>query len=181
MADNTRRAAWPEPERITAERVILEPLSIRHATEMVDVLADASVYAFTGGAAPSLKQLQNRYRTQTAARSPDGLQQRLNWIVRRRDSDAAVGFVQATVERTATGSDDPALVADLAWVVSPAHQGQGIASEATSAMITWLRANGVGSFAAYIRSDHLASIGVARNQGLHQTSIVKHGETRWES
>ncbi|MEO6827450.1 MAG: GNAT family N-acetyltransferase [Microbacteriaceae bacterium] len=181
MADNAKRAAWPDQERITAERVILEPLSIRHATEMVDVLADASVYAFTEGEAPSLARLESRYTTQTAGRSPDGSQQWLNWIVRRQDSDAAVGFVQATVERIAGGAENPTLVANLAWVVAPAHRGQGIASEATGAMIGWLRLHGVGSFAAFIRPNHFASIGVARNQGLHPTSIAKHGETRWES
>jgi RimJ/RimL family protein N-acetyltransferase len=143
---------------------------------MVDVLADPALYEYTGGAAPSLEQLQARYAAQSAGRSGDGSQWWLNWIVRLKDTGEPVGFVQATVE-----SEGPERVANIAWVISPRHQGHGIASEAARAMLTWLQSQEVVRFVAYINPGHQASMGVARRLGLSPTTVIQGGETRWES
>ena len=143
---------------------------------MVEVLAEPSLYDYTGGEAPSLELLEDRYAAQTVGHSDDGSQWWLNWVVIQRDAGKPVGFVQATVEYDGWG-----LVADIAWVTSSSWQGQGIASEATRAMVEWLRSNGVNRFTAHIHPDHQASMRVARNQGLHATSSKKDSETRWES
>lgn len=159
-----------------SERLRLEPISVEHAAEMVGVLADASLYEFTGGQAPTLDQLQRRFALQAVGHSPDRQQGWFNWIVKSTDSDASMGFVQATLVRNGTE-----LTANMAWVISPIHQGHGIASEATAAMSGWLQANGVRSFVAYIHPDHHASMGVARMQALHPTPVTEDGEVRWES
>jgi RimJ/RimL family protein N-acetyltransferase len=143
---------------------------------MVDVLADPALYEFTGGEAPSREQLRARYARQAAGRSGDGSQQWLNWIVKLKDTGVPVGFVQATVE-----SDGAEQLAEVAWVISPRHQGQGIASEATQAMLIWLESHGVDRFVAHIHPGHHASMGVARHQGLSPTTVVQDGEIRWES
>jgi RimJ/RimL family protein N-acetyltransferase len=114
---------------------------------MVAVLADPSIYEYTGGEAPTLEHLHGRYAAQLVGRS----------------------------------ADDSVLIADLAWVVTPAWQGQRIASEATWAMIGWLRSKGISHFVAHIHPDHQVSMSVARNQGLHPTGIAKDDEVRWES
>ncbi len=49
-------------ERIATDRLILEPLQLSHADEMVAVLADDRVYEFTGGDAPTFDVLVGRYR-----------------------------------------------------------------------------------------------------------------------
>lgn len=168
--------SWPTVETVTSVRLRLEPLSVEHALGMVEVLADASIYEYTGGEAPSLEQLQRRYAAQSVGHSEDGSKGWLNWIVKPNDSDAPIGFVQATIEQ-----NGPDLVADIAWVISPPHQGRGLATEATTAMTNWLRSKGVSSFVAYVHPEHDASMGVARNQGLHPTPGVQDGEIRWES
>ena len=48
-------------EPVTTERLRLEPLSVDHAAPMVAVLADPSLYEFTGGSAPGLTELPDRY------------------------------------------------------------------------------------------------------------------------
>lgn len=149
---------------------------MEHALGMVEVLANASLYEYTGGEAPSFERLQRRYAAQLVEQSEDGLQRWFNWIVKLKHSDAPIGFVQATVEQSG-----PELVANIAWVISPLHQGQGIASEATNAMNSWLRSKGVNCFVAFVHPAHFASIGVARNQGLHPTLMLEDGEVRWES
>ena len=40
------------PTRLTGERVVLEPLAVEHAVEMVDVLSSPSLYVLIGGQPP---------------------------------------------------------------------------------------------------------------------------------
>lgn len=168
--------SWPKIETIMSERLRLEPLSVKLAPEMVEVLADASVYEYTGGQAPSLEQLQRRYAAQVVGHSEDRSQGWFNWIVKKESTYVPMGFVQATLARNRSG-----MLAYIAWVISPIHQGQGMASEATTAMSLWLRSKGVNSFVAYVHPEHGASMGVARNQGLHPTPLTEGIEIRWES
>ena len=167
---------WPAAERLDSERLILQPLTLEHAQPMVAVLADAALYSFTGGEPPTLGQLQKRYAAQAVGGPSDGTQRWLNWIVEPRGADAPVGFVQATVRAHPDGA-----VADLAWLIGCANQGQGLASEATGTMMLYLRAQGIATFAAFIHPDHEASNAVARRQGLRPTGQLHDGEIRWES
>lgn len=143
---------------------------------MVKVLADTSLYEFTGGEAPTLDQPQNRYAAQAVGHSEDRSQGWFNWIVKPLNGGVPMGFVQATLE-----SEGSEVVANIAWVISPIHQGQGIASEATLAMARWLQSRGVNTLVAYVHPEHHASMGVARKQGLHPTSMTDGIEIRWES
>lgn len=166
---------WPVIEPLVSERLTLEPLSLDHARPMVDVLSDHTLYTFTGGEPPTLGTLSTRYASQI--RGPaDGSQAWFNWIARRHDTGALIGFVQATVE--SQGQDT---LAEIAWVIDPGHQRQGFASEATAAMIGWLHAQGVQRLAAHIHPEHAASQRVAHRQGLRPTSSIEDGEVRWES
>ncbi|MBG6212097.1 RimJ/RimL family protein N-acetyltransferase [Cryobacterium sp. CAN_C3] len=166
---------WPAPEQVETERFLLEPLSVDHAPEMVRVLADPSLYEFIGGEPPTPEGLVRRYVAHSVGQSNDGSEWWLNWVIRHKVSEVVVGFVQATVEGE-TGK----LSADIAWVVAPKAQGNGVATEATRAMIQWLRERGVGSFGAFVHPQHHASMAVAKNQGLAPTCTMEDGETRWE-
>ncbi|MHA7305124.1 GNAT family N-acetyltransferase [Arthrobacter sp. TMN-49] len=167
---------WPKIETVMSDRLRLEPLSVEHAPEMVDVLADASIYEYTGGEAPSLEQLERRFTAQAIGHSADELQGWFNWVVKAKDSNVPMGIVQATVERN--GKE---MVANIAWVIAPIHQGQGIASEASVTMSRWLQSQGVNSFVANIHPEHDSSMGVALHQALHPTPTTENGEIRWES
>ncbi|WP_196827756.1 GNAT family N-acetyltransferase [Frigoribacterium sp. CG_9.8] len=166
---------WPAPEQVETERFLLEPLSVGHAAEMAEVLADPLLYEFTGGEPPTHESLVRRYAAQTVGESLDGSQWWLNWVIRRKDSGVLIGFVQATV-----AGEPGALGADIAWVVAPKAQGNGVATEATYAMIQWLRERGVATLDAIIHPQHHASMAVAKNQGLEPTSTIENGEIRWE-
>lgn len=159
-----------------SRRLSLEPLTVGHAVEMVGVLADQDLYQYIGGEPPSLQQLENRYVRQAVGYSPDGAYGWLNWIIRRRDSGAAIGFTQATIARTNSN-----LAADLAWLVSPAHQGHGLATEAVTTMCAWLRRHGIARLAAHVHPDNEPSAAVARHVGMHVTDMVLDGEQRWEA
>ena len=51
---------------LRTERLELMALEAADALEMVGVLADLDLYAFTGGEPPSLERLEARYRAQVA-------------------------------------------------------------------------------------------------------------------
>lgn len=156
-------------EPLSSARLTLEPLTVDHAAAMVGVLADPSLYEFTGGAPPDLADLSARYARQSVGHSADGSEQWLNWVVVA--DGRPIGYVQATLVGTE---------AEIAWVVSPAHQGRGFATEAAAAMVDWLMAAGVTRLVAHVHPDHAASAGVAERLGLRPTDVVEEGEVQWE-
>lgn len=121
---------WPAIDPILSNRFLLDPLTVDAAEEMVSVLSDPELYVYIGGRAPTLEQLRKQYGAQVQGQSADGNQWWLNWVIRWRNSEMPVGYVQATVEdRCGTR------VAEISWVVSGAHQGHGVATEASEEMI----------------------------------------------
>ncbi len=159
-----------EPGSISTQRLNLSPLEIHDAAEMVGVLADPNLYEVIGGSPPSLPELESRYRSQIRGSGRPG-EEWLNWIIRLRDSDTAVGYVQATILE----GD-----AEMAWVVGSSWQRAGIASEAGRAVAVWLEEQGVAALSAHIQPDHLGSERVATNVGFVKTSeIDDEGEAVW--
>ncbi|MFC8899177.1 GNAT family N-acetyltransferase [Streptomyces cinereoruber] len=160
------------PGAVRTERLDLVPLSVAHAGEMAEVLADPALHAFIGGAPLSPPELRARYGRLTAG-SPDPAVAWHNWVVRLRAEDRLTGTVQATVT-------DGGRVAEVAWVVGTAWQGRGIAREAARALAGLLAARGVRTVVAHVHPDHTASAAVARAAGLAPTDRVEDGEIRWE-
>lgn len=154
---------------LSTERLELVPLLRSHAESLFPVLSDPALYTFTLGTPPvSPSALHDRYEFLEFGKSPDGTQAWLNWVL--QVSGESIGFVQATV----TGSE-----ADVAWVVGSRWQGQGYATEATRAMVAWLRSVGVRAVHAKIHPGHSASQGVAAKVGLSRTTEVVDGEEVW--
>ncbi|MGH3383796.1 MAG: GNAT family N-acetyltransferase [Nocardioidaceae bacterium] len=170
----TENASWPGAEEIETERLVLEPLRIDHATELAPVLDDDGLHTFIGGRPATEDELRARYVRQAVGHSADGAEGWLNWVVRRRDSGAAVGTVQATLAH-----QDRGMTAAVAWVIASPHQGHGYAKEAAAAMAEWLLRGGVDGLVAYVHPDHGASINVATHLGLSPTETVEDGEVRW--
>jgi RimJ/RimL family protein N-acetyltransferase len=158
------------PFSIETERLVLRPLDVNDAGEMVSVLADGSLYEFTGGGPPTLDALTELYRRQTAG-SGNPAECWCNWVMRTKLDGRAVGFVQATVVGR---------VADVAWVVGVNDQGRGLATEAATATGKWLADNGVCRVVAHIHPRHTASQAVARRIGLVRTGEFDgDGEEIW--
>jgi RimJ/RimL family protein N-acetyltransferase len=167
-------APWPRAEALVTRRLALEPLRAGHARELVTVLADPALHAFTGGQPASEAELRARYARQAAGRSPDGTRGWVNWVARDRATHAPVGTVQATI---CDGEDGRS--AELAWVIATGRQGEGLATEAAGAAVEWLRDHGVTRCVAHIHPGHGASAAVARRLGLAATGARRAGEVRW--
>jgi RimJ/RimL family protein N-acetyltransferase len=161
------------PSGIKTARLDLDALRPADADEMVSVLADRSLYAFTGGTPPDLATLRERYDQQARGWSSDGRQQWCNWIVRLRATGEAIGFVQATVR-------DAGAVVEIAWLIGVAWQGQGYATEVVSSLVDWLVTAGAGEIEAHVHPGHAASAGVAARAGLTPTGeLDADGEQIW--
>jgi RimJ/RimL family protein N-acetyltransferase len=157
---------------ISTSRLTLVPLSPGHADEMAAVLADPDLYTFTGSSPPTCQELRARYERWTAG-SPDPAVSWCNWVIQLRRPRCLAGTVQATIS---TG-DEP--LAEVAWVVGTPWQGQGIATEAALALISWLRQQSVSTVIAHIHPRHQASAAVAAAAGLTPTGQLQDGETLW--
>lgn len=152
--------------------LVLEPLQTAHAPEMVGVLADAGLYRFTGGAPPTLAELEARY-ARHADGSGDPGEEWHTWVARLGEDGPAVGYVQATV-RPREG------LAELAWLVGSPWQGRGLARRAASVVLDEIDARGVPLVVAHIHPGHTASQRVAAAIGLEPTDRVVDGEVEWE-
>lgn len=161
----------PTPD-LETKRLVLTPLRVEDAAEMVKVLADSDLYEFTGGDPPGFAVLEARYASQIVGpEASDEIWH--NWILRLRESDEAIGFVQATV----TGD-----TADVAWVVGTDWQQRGFATEATMEMCRWFRETGIHRLTAHVNRRHIASERVAESVGLQRTDEMDaDGETVWSS
>jgi RimJ/RimL family protein N-acetyltransferase len=166
---------------LPSRRLVLEPLRLEHAEEAAVAFDDERLHTYMGAAPASVEQLRARFARQTLGRSPDGSEDWLNWMARDRDSGLIAGTVQSTVYHSGDHYDGVHLVAEVAWVVATPFQGQGVATEAATAMIGWLRESGVDVLIAHIHPENRPSIGVARNLGLRPTTTVYDGELRWTS
>ena len=163
-----------DADTLTSERLALTPLAPDDAEEMAGVLADESLYEFTGGAPVDASQLRARYERMTAG-SGRSEETWLNWVVRRRSDGRPVGTVQATViERDGEHS------AWIAWVIGVPWQRQGFATEAARMLVAWLREQGVTEVLAAVRPGHLASERVAARAGLAPTDQMADGERVWQ-
>lgn len=147
----------------------LRPLRVDDAAEMAEVLADPSLYEFTGGEPPSVADLERRYAVQTRGRSADGSEQWVNEIV--EVDGRAVGYVQATIP--ADGATE------IAWVIGAPFQDRGYARQAARLLIEQLADRGVTEVVAHIHPDHIASQRIAAALGMVATHVVLDGETRW--
>ena len=161
-----------DPEAmLETERLVLEPLLPAHADEMFPILNDARLHEFTGGTPATLAELRVRYGLLNGRRSPDGKEGWLNWVIRARETAAAVGSVQATI----VGNE-----ASVAWVIGAEWQGRGFATEAATALVSHLLADPtIFSVRALIADGHVASERVAERAGLQVTGELKDGERVW--
>ena len=172
----TRLASCPTTPILESDDLVLEPLHIQHAEEMAPLLDDEGLHTFIGGEPATLDQLRSVYRLQIGGRSPDGTEMWFTWVLRRKDTLEAAGYVQATITM-----EEGATVAEVAWVVGRLHQRRGLARQAAAAMVEWLASAGAGRIIAHIHPEHAASNAIATVIGLHPTGKFVDGEVRWTS
>lgn len=140
---------------------------------MATVLADPSLYEFTGGEPPSVSELEERYTYQTRGGPADGCEEWVNLVVVLDPDAQPMGYVQATIPTNGEPTE-------IAWVIGQPWQGQGYATRAAQLLVDHLAGRGVQALVAHIHPHHSASQAIASRLGLRPTAVVVDGETRWE-
>jgi RimJ/RimL family protein N-acetyltransferase len=158
-------------ERLGTGRLDLEPLTAQDADDLFPVFDDPAIGRWTGDTPPAdVEALRRRCAAWEAGPSPDSEERWLNWTMRRREDGRAVGHLQSTV----VGD-----TAAVAWVVGTAFQGQGFATEAARALVTWLHGRNVKTIEASIHPGNVPSQVVASRSGLRPTDRLDDGEVVW--
>ena len=142
---------------IKTPRLSLEPQTASHANEMFVVLSDPAVYAHENQPPQSLEWLRARFTKLETRLSTDGSEQWLNWVIRLPTS-SLIGYVQATIH--------PEGRAAIAYVLSSAYWGRGLARHAVDAMIAELGMQyGVRDVFAVLKRENLRSLRLLEQLG----------------
>ena len=157
---------------IETSGLVLEPQTATHAAEMFRVLSDPAIYEYENEPPTSVEWLRARFTKLETRTSADGREQWLNWVIRLPTSEL-VGYVQATVH--------PDAHAGIAYELSSAYWGRGLAQAAVEAMISELADHyGVCSVFAVLKHENRRSMRLLQRLGFSLASSEKRAARRLE-
>ena len=130
------------------------------------VLSDPAIYEYENEPPPSLEWLRARFKRLESRRSSDGQEQWLNWVIRLPTSEL-IGYVQATLR-----ANDHAAIA---YELSSAYWGRGLALEAVQAMMAELVAHyQVRSLSAVLKRENHRSMRLLERLGFSVATPEQH-------
>jgi [ribosomal protein S5]-alanine N-acetyltransferase len=154
---------------VDSYRLILEPVTEMHASEMVGILQDESVHEFIPSNPPSLNGLRDQYRKWESRRSPDKSELWLNWVARLKSNQSVCGHFQAGVNLDQDVT--------LAWIVGVPFQGQGLATEALMAIMEFLNSRlQPREYKAWIDTRNFPSLALAKKLGMSQIHYLEKAD-----
>jgi len=157
---------------ILADGLKLEPQTAAHAVQMFAVLSDPAIYDYENTPPPSLEWLRGRFCKLESRTSADGSEQWLNWVIRLPSSELA-GYVQATIRSNGCAA--------IAYELSSAYWGRGIARRAVQAMITELgKQYHVRTLTAVLKGENLRSLRLLERLGFSLASLELHAKHKLE-
>ena len=155
---------------LTTSRLVLEPITARHAPVLFDLMQDPAIYEWISGKPPeSLELLTAKWTERESRLGPNG-EAWLNWAARRISDGAYVGKLDAVVnsENVAT---------NVGYLFFPKYWGQGYASEAVSAVTDHFAANGVSKMRATVTLGNVASYRVVEKAGFFKNRVIPENDT----
>ncbi len=154
--------------------ITLEPLTAAHTESMFPGLCDPKLYTYTDGTPPkSLEDLRRTYKRREIGISPDNSELWFNWIIKSRQTNKCLGYVQATLDKNTRQTE-------IAYVVFSRYWHKGIAKRAVGMMLKHLKEQmSVTCFKAVIHNQNLASSSVIQAKGFVETEAINY-ETVYE-
>jgi ribosomal-protein-alanine N-acetyltransferase len=165
-----RHLVWTAMRELRADSLTLEPQLAVHADEMFAVLSDPAIYEYENKPPPSIEWMRERFGKLESRRSANGHEQWLNWVIRLPHS-GLVGYVQATVRADGRAA--------IAYEMSSAYWGRGLARQAVQAMMTELVDHyGVHRMTAVLKRGNRRSLRLLERLGFTPASAeqcTEHG------
>ncbi|MEM9607827.1 MAG: GNAT family N-acetyltransferase [Actinomycetota bacterium] len=157
MNGGPARSPEPMDEAGSTERLLIEPLDVRHAPELLAALDDERVGRFIGG--PDVTTLDALIeRIEHLRAGPLDTEQR--WINHAVTFDGSVvGRIEATVHDG---------IAEVAYVFGPRWWGRGLATEAFTWLVDGLAAEGVDEAWAAVTPGNDAYVGMLLRTGFSE-------------
>ncbi len=144
----------------------LEPQTAAHADGMFAVLSDPAIYEYENEPPPSLEWLRARFAKLESRLSANGREQWLNWVIRLPTSEL-IGYVQATLH--------PNDRAAIAYELSSAYWGRGLARQAVQAMISELVGHyRVHSLSSVLKRENFRSMRLLERLGFSPAPPEQH-------
>ena len=153
---------------IATASLTLEPQIAAHAEQMFVALSDPAIYEYENRPPQSLEWLRQRFTRLESRRCSDGKEQWLNWVIRLPTSELA-GYVQATVHADGRAA--------IAYELSSAHWGRGLARQAVQALMTELAGYyHVKRFTAVLKRGNQRSLRLLERLGFALASPELHAK-----
>ena len=170
--DRTLTAIAQPMRSLDADRLTLVPQTAAHADEMFVVLGDPEIYRHENAPPPSVEWLRERFARLETRTSPDRKEQWLNWVL-RVPGGALIGYVQATLYGNAHAA--------IAYELSSAYWGRGLASLAVATMIAELAGPyRVRQLGAVLKRENRRSLRLLERLGFSRASAALHAERQVE-
>lgn len=153
---------------IETTRLILEPIKVDHAKEMVSVLSSPKLYTYVPQDPPNLDKLKKTYQFWSKRISPDGDEIWLNWAARLRESKRLVGQFQAGYKPEESS---------IAYTIGLEFQRTGFALEALTGIFAFLMDKmGTTIVKAWIDTRNLPSILLVKKLGMKKVDILRNAD-----
>ena len=156
---------------IATPRLHLSPLTAAHADAMFVPLQDDAIYRWISATPPgSLQALRERWARNESRVSPDGTEAWLAWAVQRTSDGAHVGKIDVSLDTTSTANN-------VGYVFFSAFWGQGLATEAVTAVVEHLIGLGVTRLVATVTAGNEASARVLTKAGFAFARVIPDNDT----
>jgi len=133
---------------------------------MFAVLSDPAIYQYENAPPPSVEWLRERFARLESRCSADGCEQWLNWVIRLSTSEL-IGYVQATLHADGRAA--------IAYELSSAYWGRGLAREAVEGMINELVTHyRVHTLTAVLKRENQRSFRLLERLGFSLASTETH-------
>ena len=155
---------------LTTERLLLEPLEIKHAIALFPILQAKQIYSYIPQNPPtSLEALEQRYQKLATRLSPDGQEAWLNWAVYHQERQTYIGRIEATVGTNRS--------CQIAYMFAPQFWGQGYATESCTKVIIELKRNySITEIVAEVDTRNLASAKLLQRLGFTNQETRKNAD-----
>lgn len=155
------------PETLSTDRLLLRLPRLPDATAIFEYASDPTVVQYMNyPPRTNLEDLVEHLKTHRDRWEADNF----SWVLTVKPEDKAIGTISCSIEEDR---------AEFGYLLNRSHWGQGYATEASSAIVSWAMArNDISRVWATCDPENLASVRVLEKCGLTRESLLPNYQVR---